>query len=551
MQVKDGDADRQIWLLEFGWTADTVHPDYAWFAVTEDKKAANIIKAFQYAQQNWSPWIGVMTLWTLADPTWKPDREEYWWAINNPDGTPRAALTAVKAGAPERLRSERSRSGGFRTLRCANLRLAGREASSCCACGVLRRSSARRRRPTPTSGRRATAVPSPTVRPSPVAAVPPRRRRRRRRRIGAAVAVPPRRQPRSQRQIPTTDPAVHVFLWGNAAHHRPRPPARAATAASTGSSSASSGATSKAKTRATSSGTSPTASSTPSRQTGLKIIARVDNQPQWASSSVQWPGSGPPDNPQDWTDFLTALATRYKGRIQAYEIWNEPNLDREWGDQQARPGRLRQHAQGQLSGHQGRRSRRRWSSRPACRRRRPTTPTPCPTSTSSRQMYAAGAKDSFDVLGVHAAGYKADPCADPAQVAQSPDLTNNDPEPDRPQTHLRVPPRRGRARPDGPARRRQQADGDRSRWAGRPTLGHGSQYAWFAVDRDQQAKNLVGAFQCARQNWQPWMGFMTVIYIPDPAWTQQQEQYWWSITNPDGSPRPAYTALKTFFATNP
>jgi hypothetical protein len=78
----------------------------------------------------------------------------------------------------------------------------------------------------------------------------------------------------------------------------------------------------------------------------------------------------------------------------------------------------------------------------------------------------------------------------------------------------------------------------------------GSPYAWFAVDREQQAKNLVAAFQCARQNWQPWMGFMTVIYIPDPAWTQQQEQYWWSITNPDGTVRPAYTALKQFFATN-
>jgi hypothetical protein len=98
VQVKAGDQDRQIWLLEFGWTADKVHPNYAWFAVTEEKKATNIVKAFQYAKQQWSPWIGVMTLWTLASPTWKPDSEEYWWAINNPDGTARAALTAVKAG---------------------------------------------------------------------------------------------------------------------------------------------------------------------------------------------------------------------------------------------------------------------------------------------------------------------------------------------------------------------------------------------------------------------------------------------------------------------
>jgi polysaccharide biosynthesis protein PslG len=96
VQVKNGDSDRQIWLLEFGWTADTLHPNYAWFAVSEDQKASNIVQAFQYAKQHWAPWIGVMTLWTLADPTWTPDREEYWWAISNPDGTPRAALNAVR-----------------------------------------------------------------------------------------------------------------------------------------------------------------------------------------------------------------------------------------------------------------------------------------------------------------------------------------------------------------------------------------------------------------------------------------------------------------------
>ena len=96
MQVKAGDANRQIWFLEFGWTADKIHPNYAWFAVSEDKKADNIVKAFQYAKKHWSPWIGVMTLWTLADPTWNTQSEEYWWAIDEPDGTPRAALSAVR-----------------------------------------------------------------------------------------------------------------------------------------------------------------------------------------------------------------------------------------------------------------------------------------------------------------------------------------------------------------------------------------------------------------------------------------------------------------------
>ena len=37
---------------------------------------------------------------------------------------------------------------------------------------------------------------------------------------------------------------------------------------------------------------------------------------------------------------------------------------------------------------------------------------------------------------------------------------------------------------------------------------------------------------------------MTVIYLPDPQWAADQEQVYWSITNVDGTPRPAYGALK-------
>ena len=36
---------------------------------------------------------------------------------------------------------------------------------------------------------------------------------------------------------------------------------------------------------------------------------------------------------------------------------------------------------------------------------------------------------------------------------------------------------------------------------------------------------------------------MFVWNIADPAWTPDAEQYWWSITNPDGTTRPAFDAL--------
>jgi hypothetical protein len=95
VMVRNGDADKKVWLLEFGWTSDTVHPNYAWFAVSEDKKADNILKALDYARQNWRPWIGVMTVWTVSDPSWTTEREEYWWAITNADGSPRPAYAGL------------------------------------------------------------------------------------------------------------------------------------------------------------------------------------------------------------------------------------------------------------------------------------------------------------------------------------------------------------------------------------------------------------------------------------------------------------------------
>ncbi len=51
-----------------------------------------------YARANWA-WVGVMTLWGMSDPTWTPDREEYWWMVSNPDGSPRPALDALIAAA--------------------------------------------------------------------------------------------------------------------------------------------------------------------------------------------------------------------------------------------------------------------------------------------------------------------------------------------------------------------------------------------------------------------------------------------------------------------
>ena len=70
-----------------------------------------------------------------------------------------------------------------------------------------------------------------------------------------------------------------------------------------------------------------------------------------------------------------------------------------------------------------------------------------------------------------------------------------------------------------------------------------SPYRWHAVTEDEKADYLRRAFTYAAANW-PWAAFMVVIYLPDPSWTSDQEQLFWSITNQDGTPRPAYRALQ-------
>jgi hypothetical protein len=73
---------------------------------------------------------------------------------------------------------------------------------------------------------------------------------------------------------------------------------------------------------------------------GVKIIARLDFEPDWARADHAH--NGPPDDYQDYWDYVSAFVSRYStsstiGRVQAIEIWNEPNIDREWGNQTIGP----------------------------------------------------------------------------------------------------------------------------------------------------------------------------------------------------------------------
>ncbi|HEC21875.1 MAG TPA: hypothetical protein ENI95_03040 [Chloroflexi bacterium] len=73
-------------------------------------------------------------------------------------------------------------------------------------------------------------------------------------------------------------------------------------------------------------------------QYDLEIIARLSNPPAWSRAAGDEPGTyAPPDNFDDFANFAAVVARRYRGRIRYYQIWNEPNIYPEWGEQPVDP----------------------------------------------------------------------------------------------------------------------------------------------------------------------------------------------------------------------
>ena len=64
------------------------------------------------------------------------------------------------------------------------------------------------------------------------------------------------------------------------------------------------------------------------RDEGLKVIVVVTRTPSWASGSSD--PNRPPADPATYASFVHRYAARYAGRVEAWEIWNEPDEAATW-----------------------------------------------------------------------------------------------------------------------------------------------------------------------------------------------------------------------------
>ncbi|MHB1319013.1 MAG: cellulase family glycosylhydrolase [Anaerolineae bacterium] len=267
-------------------------------------------------------------------------------------------------------------------------------------------------------------------------------------------------------------------------------------------------------------------------QYDLEIIARLDNPPAWSRAVGNAEGwtMAPPDDFEDYGDFVSAVVSRYRGRIRYYQIWNEPNIYPEWGDQPVDP-----EAYVELLKIAYARAK---EADPDCvviaaglAQTTESGPRNLSDIVFLERMYAAGARGNFDVMGAMVYGL----WTGPLDRRTSPDRTNFG----RVQLLREIMVRNG--------------DADIPIWAtevGWNALpdGYTGSAVYGRVSEEKQAEYAVQAYERAAREW-PWLGVLNYWFFRRPSEAEHdQAWYYFRMVEPDFSRLPVYSAMATLTA---
>jgi outer membrane protein assembly factor BamB len=252
---------------------------------------------------------------------------------------------------------------------------------------------------------------------------------------------------------------------------------------------------------------------------GLRLLLAVTQAPAWADAT-----GGLPEKPEDFGTFMGALANHATGKISAYEIWREPNVAPSNSTQPADPKdyvELLQAASTAIKHVDPCALVLNGALRPAAS----NTPSVTDDLDFYRDMlaYNGGAvRTLYDILAVqlNTSGQPGKGKWPRDDMAQSRGFFG----------HVNV------VRDEMTA----ADEADKQVWVvqvGYSTAGE------HAVAPEQQAENLTGLLDLSRQG-NPWIsGF----FARDLGAASDQDAGF-SLLNPDGAPRPAYTALRDYYA---
>ncbi len=257
---------------------------------------------------------------------------------------------------------------------------------------------------------------------------------------------------------------------------------------------------------------------------GLQVILVLEDAPDWAKSPKDVSIAGaPPREPETFARFAERVAARYRGKVAAYQVWDEPNLGAHWGSDGVNPAA---YAALLSATYQGLRRGDADAIVLAAGLAPTTERTPANMSDLDflRGMYAAGAGPFFDALAYKPYGFWTGP-DDPA----APQVTNFA----RVELLYAILCENGdgpkgiwavefgwNALPDG--------------WTGRPS-------PWGTDRAEVQQTRSILAVRQARSRW-PWMGpmiwaaFQPQAANDDPVWG-------FALASADGAVRPFAGAL--------
>ncbi len=264
---------------------------------------------------------------------------------------------------------------------------------------------------------------------------------------------------------------------------------------------------------------------------GLQIVARLDRPPDWTRLDNTYQ-EAPPDNLEDYGDYVFAFVRRYAGRVKYVQIWNEPNIFPEWGNQPVDPARYVEML------------------KIAYRRAKEADPEVqvlcAPLAITLGQehpdpgkwiamsdlafleaMYEAGAKAWFDIYSANAFGMDRPP-EDPAD----PNVLNFQ----RVTLHRAIMEHYGDA---GKAIWFNEYG-----WNAAPETLTADRLIWGRVTEEQQADYTVRGIEMARRDW-PWAGVFMIWYFRQVGSIPvDNAAYYFRMVDVDFTPRPVYTAVQ-------
>lgn len=268
----------------------------------------------------------------------------------------------------------------------------------------------------------------------------------------------------------------------------------------------------------------------------ITIIARIDNPPAWSRAQGNEIGPhAPPDNFDDYGDFVAAVVERYRGRITYFQLWNEPNIYPEWGEQRPNPEAFTRLL---CTGYE-----RAKEANPSAIILAPALGPTIAVYGRDRdlndliylqRMYDSGAGDCFDVFSAQGYGLRSSPAdqrLQPLRINYTHPLYLRD---------ILV----------------KNGDAHKPVWisesgwnAVTDDLLAGAEPTYGQVTLDQQARYAVELYERARTDW-PWVGVINYWFLKEPAPYNDQQYYYFRLMEPDFTPYPAWDAL-TAYANNP